>query len=250
MEHGPLREANSRSACQEFSPLYWKFKFNYRGHKTLYWTQSSKEWIQPTSTCPPYDLSCFTEEKFARRFSIGYSHIFIITVRSTVRREKLIVAQLVKSFPHLIGTSNLTTVVTRLSTEISPQKNGSSPHPHVLLMIFRVSEKKNLPDVLVSDIHIFFINNCMEQVRREKLIVAQLVKSFPHFIGNLNLITVVTRPSLNSVPKGMDPAHILMSSSCNNNFDIFLPSMSRSPKLPILEIHFYKIHNQRLLYTT
>jgi len=35
MEHGPSREANSRSTDQEFCPLYWDFKFNYGGHKAF-----------------------------------------------------------------------------------------------------------------------------------------------------------------------------------------------------------------------
>lgn len=54
---------------------------------------------------------------------------------------------------------------------------------------------------------------------------------------------------MNSVLKRMDQSHILMYPLCNNNFNIFLPSMSRSPKWPFLEIHFYKIQNQHLSYT-
>lgn len=54
---------------------------------------------------------------------------------------------------------------------------------------------------------------------------------------------------MNSVLKGMAPSHILMYPLCNNNFNIFLPSMSRSSKWPFLEIHLYKIQNQHLSYT-
>lgn len=111
-----------------------------------------------------------------------------------------------------------------------------------LVIYPQFQRRKILPDVSVSDIHIYLKITVCSMVRPEKLIVAQLVNNFDHFIGIGNFVTAVTRLP-NSILNGMEPVHILTFSSFKKNFNIFLPSTLRSPKWLLLSIYFHKIQS-------